>query len=192
MAWARLDDQFAFHHKVVKAGNEVAGIFARAICWSSANDTDGFIPDEIALLLAGNRRQTDAKRALNCVSTAGLWLPVTPGESFVITGRKDSGRRTLPDVTVVIEADGYYVRDFLHYNRASTDARAGESADARANVQRVRAHNDARASRPVPTLPIEPPSFLPTSVVDAEGQEGNENGKHQLPDLDTILKEMPA
>jgi hypothetical protein len=186
MAWARLDDQFAFNTKVVKAGNEVAGIFARAICWASANDSDGFIPDEIALLLAGRRRQSDSERALKCVSSAGLWIPVVPGESFVITGRKDSGRRFLPDVTVTIEADGYYIRDFLHYNRARTDARAGESADARANVQRVRAHKDARAARPVPSLPIKEPS-LPSNESrpePPEGQEGINIGK--------ILKEVDA
>ncbi len=165
MAWARLDDQFAFHRKVVKAGNEVAGIFSRSICWSSANDTDGFIPDEIALLIAGKRRQTDSERALKCVTNAGLWLPVHAGETFVVTGRKDSGRRSLPDVTVTIEGDGYYVRDFLHYNRARTDARAGESADARADVQRLSARKDARAARPVPLV-----TNQPTVVKDVVGR----------------------
>lgn len=42
------------------------------------------------------------------------------------------------------------------------------------------------------------PSFLPTSTTDpesepADGKDGrNENGKHQLPDLDNILKEVDA
>lgn len=154
MAWARLDDQFAFNRKIVKAGNEVAGVFARAICWASANDSDGFIPDDIAVLLAGKRRHSDSIAVLDRVTSSGLWLRVEAGESFVISGRRDSGRRPLPDVHVSINEDGYYVRDFLHFNRASTDARASESADARADVQRVRAHKDARAARPVPSQPL--------------------------------------
>ncbi len=145
MAWARLDDQFAFNPKVVSAGNEVAGLFARAICWVSANDTEGFIPMQVAALLA-------ASRVRRGCTTAGLWLEVSEGETFLITGRKDSGRRPLADVTVTIETDGYYVRDYLHYNRARADARANESADARANVQHLSAHKDARAARPVPSL----------------------------------------
>lgn len=166
MAWARLDDQFAFNPKIVSAGNLAAGIFARALCWSSAHGTDGFIPENIAMLLCDpgpgatrTKRERDAHKiraklaeeAQNTVTSASLWVPVAPGDEITITGRKDSGRRPLPDVHIVIEAHGYYIRDFLHYNRARTDARTGESADEIAPASAKVAHKDVLSTRPVPT-----------------------------------------
>jgi hypothetical protein len=170
MAWARLDDQFAFNPKIVAAGNDCAGLFARAVAWCSANETNGFVPMHIACILAASRLRN------KCV-TNGLWMRVGCGDTFQITGRKDSGRRKLDDVEVVVEADGYYIRDFLHYNRARTDARANETADERAEVR----HHPplaARATRPDPPH-IETPN-QPTSAVDAVGGI----------DFDKILKDI--
>lgn len=52
-----VSDGAAFHRKVVKAGNEAFGAWCRAGSWSSApeNLTDGFIPPEIAAMLAPPR-----------------------------------------------------------------------------------------------------------------------------------------
>lgn len=52
MTWFRLDDQGAFHAKVIKAGNEAYGAWCRAGQWSSAHLTDGVVPIETALLVA--------------------------------------------------------------------------------------------------------------------------------------------
>ena len=52
MAWFRLDDQMAFHAKIVAAGNEAAGAWARCGCWSSAQGTDGAVPWPVALTIA--------------------------------------------------------------------------------------------------------------------------------------------
>lgn len=52
MSWFRVDDGSAFHAKVVKAGNDGWGAVCRAGAWSSAQGTDGFVPDEIAKLIA--------------------------------------------------------------------------------------------------------------------------------------------
>ena len=187
MAWARLDDQFWSNPKIVAAGNAAAGIYARALCYCSANNTDGFVPASVA-------RQISVRRAaLQHLVSVRLLTEVSPGDVLTICNRKDSGRRKLPDVVVTIEADGYYIRDYLHYNRARSDIRADESADERASVQILRAdesafaaHKDARASRPVPSRSIKP-SFLPTSTTDGEGQEGNENGVTPAFDLDAAL-----
>lgn len=196
MAWARLDDQFWSNPKVVAAENDAAGVFARALCYASAHNTDGFVPDAIAALItdpgAGatrTKRERDANKvraelAANLrkrVTNANLWVPCEPGDVFQIRGRKDTGRRPLPDVDVTIKAHGYYIRDFLHYNRASTDARAGESTDARATVQRVRADAQssestlARAARPVPSPTNKEPS-LPSNG-SREGLEGLKIGE---------------
>lgn len=191
MAWARLDDQFWSNPKIEAAGNAAAGLFARALCYCSAHGTDGFVPRQIAGRLAARSRSIEG------VTKAGLWLAVAPGDVFVVTGRKDSGRRKLPDVEVVIEAHGYYIRDYLHYNRARSDLRTDESADERASVQIRRA--DVRSlgaetrALPVPSRPLpykEP--FLPSTST-TDGKEGRtENGNEDLPNLALVLKDMPA
>lgn len=64
MSWFRLDDQGAFHVKVLDAGNEAYGAWCRAGQWSSAQLTEGFIPKKIALMVARPRiwqRLCDAK-----------------------------------------------------------------------------------------------------------------------------------
>jgi len=48
----------------------------------------------------------------------------------------------------------------------------------------------APASTLVQRTEIYKPSFLPTSVVDAEGQEGIQNGEYELPDWNTILRDI--
>ncbi len=52
MSWFKLDDKMAFHRKVLKAGNESVGAWARAGCWSSEHGTDGSIPWEVATTIA--------------------------------------------------------------------------------------------------------------------------------------------
>lgn len=162
MSWARLDDQFWSNPKIVAAGNESAGIFARALSYCAANETNGFVPMTIARTIASRLRARER------LEMNQLWTKVTPGDRFTITGRKDSGRRKLPDVTVTVEADGYYIRDYLHYNRARTDARANESASEISSVRFERAneradeisknaHKDARAALPYPTQPLDKP-----------------------------------
>lgn len=52
MTWFRLDDGCTFHAKVIKAGNEAFGAWCRAGSWSSRYLTDGFLPDEVAAMIA--------------------------------------------------------------------------------------------------------------------------------------------
>lgn len=193
MAWARLDDQFWSNPKIESAGNAAAGLFARALCYCSAHGTDGFVPRQIAGRLAARSRSIEG------VTKAGLWLPVGPGDVFVVTGRKDSGRRKLPDVEVTIEAHGYYIRDYLHYNRARSDLRTDESADECANVQFTRAsalsmsaHKDARAARPDPS----PTSITPTnqSLEDPGTSDAAQVGSvgNRFGNLEPVLPEAAA
>lgn len=76
MSWFRLDDQGAFHAKVVKAGNEAYGAWCRAGQWCSAHGSTGFIPIEVAHLLASKKIWD---RALSC----GL-LDKTDGAGYQI------------------------------------------------------------------------------------------------------------
>jgi hypothetical protein len=57
VSWFKLSDGSAFHRKVLKAGNEAFGAWARAGAWSSAPDnlTDGYIPPEVCANIAPAR-----------------------------------------------------------------------------------------------------------------------------------------
>jgi hypothetical protein len=48
----RLEDAFAFHPKVIHAGNAAVGAWVRMGTYCAANLTDGFVPDRIARLIA--------------------------------------------------------------------------------------------------------------------------------------------
>lgn len=75
MAWFKVDDNLAFHHKTVMAGNPAMGLWVRAGSWSRSSGTDGFVPDAVA-----NQLGTPAqiKRLIN----AGLWTRTPDGYAF--------------------------------------------------------------------------------------------------------------
>ncbi len=58
VSWFRLDDNGAFHKKVVAAGNEAYGAWCRAGQWCSAQLNDGLVPWDIALTI-GPRKLWD-------------------------------------------------------------------------------------------------------------------------------------
>lgn len=52
--WVKIDDGFATHPKILKAGITALGIQVRAICYSSQNQTDGYLPIEaLPIILLG-------------------------------------------------------------------------------------------------------------------------------------------
>ncbi|QIK82644.1 hypothetical protein [Sanguibacter sp. HDW7] len=51
MTWFKVDDTFAFHEKVIRAGNPAIGLWVRAGAWSAQQLTDGFIPTHMAQTL---------------------------------------------------------------------------------------------------------------------------------------------
>lgn len=79
MPWFKVDDQLAFNSKVMLAGNAAMGLWVRAGSWSSAQLTDGFIPEHMANAMASamaNGCEADA------LVDAGLWLTVEGGYQF--------------------------------------------------------------------------------------------------------------
>lgn len=60
MTWAKLDDGFWMHPKVVVAGNEAAGIFCRCLSYCGAYLTDGRVPAPVALAIAGTQKKLTA------------------------------------------------------------------------------------------------------------------------------------
>lgn len=75
MTWFRVDDSFAFHAKIVAAGNAALGLWVRAGAWSSQQLTDGFVPTHMVPSL-GNRAQATA------LVKAGVWLDEEGGYRF--------------------------------------------------------------------------------------------------------------
>lgn len=59
MAWVKLDDGFETNPKILRAGNEGAGIFARILAHCGRHLTDGKIVPEVAIAIAGNKAKVD-------------------------------------------------------------------------------------------------------------------------------------
>lgn len=77
MSWVKLDDGFWMHPKVVMAGNEGAGIFARCLSYCGAYLTDGKLPNDVALAIAGSPRKLEA------VVAVGLLQRLPSGDVYV-------------------------------------------------------------------------------------------------------------
>lgn len=72
MPWFKIDDGFHCHPKVLEAGNEAVGLYARCGSWVAQQLTNGFVPRSIALLY-GSSKLTEA------LVQAGLWVAADGG-----------------------------------------------------------------------------------------------------------------
>lgn len=73
--WIKLDDGFATHPKVLKAGPLGIAVQIRALCYASQNKTDGFIPTEALELMTYGLPAGMTERMLEC----GLWDQIDGG-----------------------------------------------------------------------------------------------------------------
>jgi hypothetical protein len=71
MTWARIDDQFADHPKVIGLSDRAFRIHIRGICYAARQLTDGFIPLSAA--------QEWGMRAVLELEKSTLWKPVAAG-----------------------------------------------------------------------------------------------------------------
>ena len=67
MAWAKIDDKFPEHEKVVGLSNAAFRLHVSAICYASRNETDGRISQAAAKALHGVASRTGE------LVEAGLW-----------------------------------------------------------------------------------------------------------------------
>jgi len=72
MSWFKIDDGFHCHPKVLEAGNEAVGLYARCGSWVSQQLTNGFVPTSIALLYGG-------RELAAALVEARMWIPVDGG-----------------------------------------------------------------------------------------------------------------
>ena len=75
MPWFKVDDNLAFHHKVIAAGNSAMGLWVRAGSACAQQLTDGFIHDH---MIAALGTVAQAKRLV----AVGLWNRVEGGYAF--------------------------------------------------------------------------------------------------------------
>jgi hypothetical protein len=75
MAWGKVDDNLAFHPKVLAVGNEAMGVWVRALSWSMQQLTDGFIPNDILVALK-------AMPVSSQLVEVGLWHEAEGGFQF--------------------------------------------------------------------------------------------------------------
>jgi len=102
MSWAKIDDRFCVHPKVVPTSLAARGLWVTALSWSSALETDGWIPDSILPVLAGER---DPDSLVDELLTSGLWergeqgyrvhdfLDWNPSHAVLVARREDAVKR---------------------------------------------------------------------------------------------------
>jgi len=106
VTWTRLDDGIFDHPKMLRAGEDAANLYVRALVWCNKHLTDGQIPREALRALTLRRSpETMADRLV----TVGLWEA---------TG------------------DGWFVHDFAAHNpsRATVEAKRAELSAKRAEA----------------------------------------------------------
>ncbi|MEV1167378.1 hypothetical protein [Nonomuraea sp. NPDC049784] len=110
MPWFKVDDGFHSHRKVMPTKAAALGLWVVAGSWSSANLTEGFIPDSVL-----PRLMPGAKKLANELVVAGLWKRVNDG----------------PD-------RGFAFHDWTHYNPSADEVRSDRER-ARERMRNLRA-----------------------------------------------------
>ncbi len=98
MPWFRLDDSFHSHPKVIAAGNEAIGLFVRCGTYAAEHLTDGFIPEEVALLYGSRELAGVLVRTKLWRRTRGGWrmpdyLDYNPSREAVENERRQAAER---------------------------------------------------------------------------------------------------
>lgn len=79
VSWAKLDDGFWMHPKVIMAGNAAAGVFARLLSYCGCYLTDGMIPGTVAATIEGGDKGaiTALERVglVQVLETGGVYIP---------------------------------------------------------------------------------------------------------------------
>lgn len=144
MTWFKIDDTFAFHPKVIAAGNEAIGLWARAGAWCSQLLTDGAVPEGMIMALGGTpeiaQKLVDVK----------LW-DITP-TGYQFHGWLEDERQPSREA---VEARRAEARERMQKLRANRKGKPVEGTpdgneDVRANIER----SAPNVPNPDPTRPV--------------------------------------
>ena len=97
MTWAKLDDCFPDHPKIVEAGPLGMAVHVAGICYCARYLTDGHITRKAARRLIDLDELGDITQVIDTLVAVGLWITT---------------------------ADGYLINDFLEYNPSRADVEA--------------------------------------------------------------------
>lgn len=137
MPWFKVDDNLAFHHKVVAAGNAAMGLWVRAGALCAQQLTDGFVPDHMITAL-------DGRKHVRRLVEVGLWTAVEGGYQFHEWTERQPTRES-------VEADREAARQRMKALRSGGRSSRERSEDVRAN--NARSSGAVRDPRPDPTRP---------------------------------------
>src|ERR1700722_4563451 len=98
MPWFRLDDSFHSHPKVIAAGNEAIGLYVRCGTYAAQHLTDGFVPEQVALLYGSPELADKLVTAKLWRRARGGWrmpdyLDYNPSRQAVDNDRKNAANR---------------------------------------------------------------------------------------------------
>lgn len=139
MGWAKLDDAYPHHPKLLEAGEAGLALDVCGICYVAKHETDGFIP-EAALPLLGPVK--NPKRAAAALVKVGRW-------------ERDEERK------------GWIVHDYLDYNPAAQD-RENERRKARERMANARRNNGRSSGEPRENFSGSSPNPDPAPPTDEE------------------------
>lgn len=150
MSWARIDDKMAYGAKTIAAGNEAVGAWVRMLAWSCERGTDGLVPQQVALNIAGKAKVLDRLVEVRMLDQEGEdfrihdfldWNPSYEQAASKRQARSEAGKRG---------------------GKRSGEARAKQTrskieANASANAKQTASNDDSKneaKSNPLP-LPLE-------------------------------------
>jgi hypothetical protein len=171
--WFRLDQGFHSHPKIIAAGNEAIGLYARCGTYAAEHSTDGFIREDIAVLYGAS--DTGSRR------NPGTGKPETLAETLVRTmlWRRTRGGWTMPD--------------YLDYNpsKQAVDKERKQAAERQRRrrdavmSQRESRRDYGRESRP--SVPVRPGLDV---VVDVVNRSNGQSRARDPAVIDAIIKEI--
>ena len=118
MTWAKFDDQYPHHLKMLRAGLDALGFDVAGVCYCNRYLTDGFIADDTLDVVYP--RAKNPERLARRLVEIGRW-------------ERDD------------DAKGYRIHDYLEYNPSRADVEA-ERAAARERMRRLRGGKGRSAS----------------------------------------------
>lgn len=168
MVWFKVDDNLAFHHKAIAAGNPAMGLWVRAGSACAQQLTDGFIHDH---MIAALGTTSQAKRLVD----VGLWSRVKGGYKF-------NGWEERQPSKAIVEAEraaaADRMREFRAKKKGATQKASPQVSELRSeNVQpnERRTNGEVREmfGNPDPTRPD--PTHISTTPADAAPKKEAKN-----------------
>lgn len=144
VSWAKFDDAFWSHPKVVRAGNEAVGAFVRMVCYCSQYLTDGAVP-------AATAREITRPKILERLVEVGLLE--ADGDGFRVHGyleRNPSRLQVEAERAAKTQRQNRWRETRAQEPKTAPNAGKAPRVDA-STAPSQDASKDAAPSRPVPT-----------------------------------------